>query len=165
MTKSSITANRAKRPPKAAVRSAHRKSQAQPPRPGPSDVIADRFDIDKVDCAPSWKFGFSLHLGGDGGHWSGRVGRMEMPQQRAVDLALKILGFAHEWGTNFTPAQRKRIAEFALSPVYEKRQRAVWDQYHAREITLEQTKHLNEEVRTQYLYDVEALLAADTVQN
>jgi hypothetical protein len=125
-------------------------------------VIADRFDIDKVDFAPSWKFGFSLHMGGDGGHWSGNVGRMEMPQQRAVDLALKILGFASECGPSFTSAQRERLAKFALGPVFSKRHDAVTARYDARDITLEQAKHLGEEIREQFEDAVGALVAADT---
>jgi hypothetical protein len=137
-----------------------RKSLARPPRPGPSDVIADRFDIDKVDCAPSWKFGFSLHMGGDGGHWSGRVGRMEMPQERAVDLALKILGVTNEFGAPFTDKQRKRIAEFALGPVFSKRHDGVTARYNARDITLDQAKHLGEEIREQFDEAVKALVAA-----
>jgi hypothetical protein len=162
MPKSTTTAKRAKRPSKAAKRSPRRKSKALPAkRPGPFDVIADRFEIDHVDFAPTRKFGFSLHLGGDG-HWSGNVGRMEMPQEKAVDSALRILGFADEWGNKFTPAQRERFAKFALGPVFEKRHDAVTARYNARDITLEQATHLGEEIRDQFDDAVHALVAAET---
>jgi hypothetical protein len=106
MTKSSTTAKRAKRPSKAAKSSPRSKPQALPAkRPGPFDVIADRFDFDRIDCIPARKFGFRLSHG-DGDR---QTGRMEMPPERAIDHALKILGVAAEWGPRFTPAQRKRI--------------------------------------------------------
>jgi hypothetical protein len=138
-----------------------KKSQARPVRPGPFDVIADGFDLDRVDCAPSHRLGFRLHLG-DGNRWSSQAGRMEMHPERAVDHALKILSVADEWGTTFTLEQRKRIAEFALGPVRSKRQGTIMDRYNARDITLAQAKNLHEEIRERYLSDVEALVDADT---
>jgi hypothetical protein len=153
-TPTTSSAKRAKRP--------RRKSQAALPakRPGPFDVIADRFDFDKVEGVPSRKFGFSLHLGGDGSRWSGQTGRMEMPAEKAIDAALHILGVVGEFGPPLNHAQRRRIAEFALGPVYSKRKSAITARYNARDITLEQAKHLDEEVHEQYLADCDALVAA-----
>lgn len=140
-----------------------RKSQALPAKqPGPFDVIADRFDFDKIDCVPVRKFGFRLNLGGDGDRWSSQTGRMEMHPEKAVDLALKIIGVADECGGPFTHKQRERIAKFALGPIVQKRQGAVTERYNARDITLAQAKHLGEEIREQFESDVEALVAADT---
>jgi hypothetical protein len=157
------TADRAKQPSKAAKRSPRKKSQALPPakKLGPFDVIADRFDFDEVDGSPARKFGFCLNLG-DGGRWSTQTGRMEMHPEKAVDTALKIIGVAEECGTPFTKAQYKRLAKFALRPVFSKRHDAVTDRYNARDITLEQAKHLGEEIREQFEDAVEALVAADT---
>jgi hypothetical protein len=153
------SAKRAKRP--AAKRSPRRTPQALPAK-RPLDVIADRFDFDHIECSPTRKFGFSLHLGGDGSSWSGRTGRMEMHPEKAVDLALKIIGVAEEWGTPFTDAQYTRLAKFALSRVFGRRHDAVTARYDARDITLAQAEQLGAEIRDQFEGAVHALVAAKT---
>jgi hypothetical protein len=164
VSRSITPARRAKRPSKAPKRSPRRQPQIQPPRPGRFDVIADRFDFDHIDYSysPNSKFGFSLHLGGDGSNWSGRTGRMEMHSEKAVDLALKIIGVAEECAAPFTDLQYKRLAKFALRRLFSKRRDAVMERYSARDITRAQAEQLSEEIREQHDDAVHALVAAKT---
>ena len=150
--KKSITpsASRAKRPSKAAKRSPRHKSQALPAkRPTPFDVIADRFDFDKVESVPAMA----------------TVGRAGWPNgdasRKGGDLALKNSWRGRRIRWPFTHAQLKRIAELALGRVCSKRRELVWDRHLADEIQIDHVDQLQREIDAQYLEEIDTLAARD----
>jgi hypothetical protein len=119
-----------------------------------ADLIDDNATLDGIGMGPL-RLRFQLSRGD---RWTGRL---ELNQENAVEMALKIISAAWHFGDRhcFNKEQRADLVEIALAHAHRKRHRAITAQYDAGEITLDEANRLGKEVAAQCRAEIDTLAA------